>query len=569
MTEEKTWQNFYPMVVVPGAELDMEQDVRTYGSLFVEAAHTTIARTPLMAYYATKYWCHGMTYGAQSLSLPTCKGWIYKHYQGGVYIVPRIVTDEEERKQREVEFQKRMRPWFEKFDELWEDRKKELRQGFEEIRSFDMDNAAPNEIVFWNYRQRMRYARMWEIHMEVLQVCFSAYLLLGEVTKERFGISTTSPEFQKLMKGFNNKVFQVIKELWEYGERASKEGLKTIFEENNAQEIIPRLKETEAGRKWLDEFMKFLETEGWWPAEMMEFNVPFWFEDPSIPIGLIKENLGRGAKFNVPQLREKLAKEREAAIEAFLDKVPEEERQYFSEMIKLAGKASQLGEEHVYYCEYNYHAAWRYQFLRLARRLVKAGTMDNAEDIFFLNPEEIESVIMLAEANDLRPLIKARRDLYEEWIKKPRDPVFTNKSSMEEAFQKDLLPSLDPIIISSAIGELPEVKPELKADIYGVCGATGEAEGTARVILSYQELDQVKKGEILVASATDSNWTPVFSIIKGIITDKGGVLSHAAIVGREFGVPAVVNTFVATEKIRTGQRVRILADEGSVYILES
>lgn len=569
MTEEKRWQNFYPMVVVPGAELDMEQDLKTYGSLFVEAAHTTIARTPLMAYYATKYWCHGMTYGAQSLSLPTCKGWIYKHYQGGVYIVPRIVTDEEERKQREVEFQKRMRPWFEKFDELWEDRKKELRQGFEEIRSFDMDNAAPNEIVFWNYRQRMRYARMWEIHMEVLQVCFSAYLLLGEVTKERFGISTTSPEFQKLMKGFNNKVFQVIKELWEYGERASKEGLKPIFEENNAQEIIPRLKETEAGRKWLDKFMKFLETEGWWPAEMMEFNVPFWLEDPSIPIGLIKENLGRGAEFNVPQLREKLAKEREAAIEAFLDKVPEEERQYFSEMIKLAGKASQLGEEHVYYCEYNYHAAWRYQFLRLARRLVKAGTMDNAEDIFFLNPEEIESVIMLAEANDLRPLIKARRALYEEWIKKPRDPVFTNKSSMEEAFQKDLLPSLDPIIISSAIGELPEVKPELKADIYGVCGATGEAEGTARVILSYEELDQVKKGEILVASATDSNWTPVFSIIKGIITDKGGVLSHAAIVGREFGVPAVVNTFVATEKIRTGQRVRILADEGSVYILGS
>ncbi len=568
MEEQMKWQEFYPIVVVPGAELNLEEDVKTYSSLFLEAAHTTIARSPLMAYYATKYWGHGMTYGSQILCLPTCQGWVYKHYQGGVYIVPRIIRDEQLRSQREVEFQKRMRPWFERFDELWEERKKELREGFEEIKSFDMDNAAPNEIVFWHYRQRMRYARMWEIHMEVLQVCFSAYLLLGQVTKERFGFSTTSPEFQKLMKGFDNKVFQVIKELWEFGERASKEGLKPIFKENDAKEIIPRLKETKAGRKWMDDFMKFLEADGWWPTEQMEFNVPFWLEDPSIPIAVIKENLGKEAEFSVSRLREKQAKDRIAATEALLDKVPEEERNYFSEMIELGGKASQLSEEHVYYCEYSYHSALRYQFLRLGKKLVKAGTMDDPEEIFLLNPEEIESVIMVPEANDLRTLIKARRALYKEWLKKPRDPFFTNRSGMEEAVQKDLLPSLDAVIISSAIGELPEAKPEIKADIYGVCGAAGEAEGTARVILSYEDIDQVQNGEILVTNSTDSNWTPVFSIIKGIITDRGGVLSHAAIVGREFGVPAVVNTFVATEKIKTGQRIRILADEGSVCILD-
>jgi pyruvate,water dikinase len=568
MKKQHKWQEYYPMVVVPGAELNLEEDVKKYGSLFLEAAHTTIARTPLMAYYATKFWGHGMSYGSICLCLPTCRGWVYKHYQGGVYIVPDIIRDGDEIKQREVEFQKRMRPWFERFDELWEDRKKELREGFEEIKSFDMDSATPSEILIWHYKQRVRYARMWEIHMEVLQVCFSSYLLLGEVTKERFGMSTTNPEFQKLMKGFDNKVFRVIKELWEFGERASAEGLKPVFEENETKEIIPKLKETEVGRKWLDDFMKFLETDGWWPTEQMEFNAPFWLEDPTIPVGVIKENLRREAEFNVPQLREKQAKERTAATESLLEKVPEEERNYFSEMIKLAGKASQLSEEHVYYCEYSYHSALRYQFLRLANRLVKAGTMDDPEDIFLLNPEEIESVIMVPEANDLRPLLDARRDLYREWLKKPRDPVFTNKSSMEEAAQEDLLPSLDAVIISSAIGELPEVKPELKADIYGVCGAGGEAEGIARVILNYEDLDQVQKGEILVATATDSNWTPVFSTIKGIITDKAGVLSHAAIVAREFGIPAVVNTFVATGKIKTGQRVRIQADKGSVYILD-
>ena len=568
MEEQMKWQEYYPMVVVPGAELNLEEDLKTYNSVFLEAAHTTIARTPLMAYYATKYWGHGMSYGSICLSLPTCRGWVYKHHKGGVYIVPHIVRDEEEIRQREVEFKKRMRPWFERFDDLWEDRKKELIEGFEEIKSLDMDNATPSEIYFWHYRQRMRYARMWEIHMEVLQVCFSSYLLLGEVTRERFGMSTTNPEFQKLMKGFDNKVFQVLKDLWDFGERASKEGLKPIFQENDAKEIIPRLEETEAGKKWVEDFMKFLEADGWWTTEQMEFNALFWLEDPSIPIGVIKENIKRGAEFNISQLREKQAKERKAATESLLEKVSEDERQYFSEMIKLAGKASQLSEEHVYYCEYRYHSVLRYQFLKLANRLVKAGTMDDPEDIFLLNPEEIESVIVVPEANDLRPLLNARRALYKEWLKKPRDPVFTTRSGMEEAAQEDLLPSLDAVIISSAIGELPEVKPELKADIYGVCGAGGETEGIARVILDYEDLDQIQKGEILVTTSTDSNWTPVFSIIKGIITDKAGVLSHAAIVAREFGLPAVVNTFVATEKIKTGQRVRILADKGSVYLLD-
>lgn len=84
------------------------------------------------------------------------------------------------------------------------------------------------------------------------------------------------------------------------------------------------------------------------------------------------------------------------------------------------------------------------------------------------------------------------------------------------------------------------------------------------------KLSLTDKGEILVTVSTDSSWTSVFPIIKGIVTDKGGILSHAAIVSREFGISAVVNTFVvATQKIKTGQRVRILADEGAMYILES
>ena len=146
--------------------------------------------------------------------------------------------------------------------------------------------------------------------------------------------------------------------------------------------------------------------------------------------------------------------------------------------------------------------------------------------------------------------------------------VHTTRSNMEEAVGMDLLPSGDPIIIKIVVGELPRVREELKADIYGVCGAPGVAEGPARVIMAYNQLDEVQKGEILVCPGTNPAWTPIFGLIKAVVIDRGGTLSHTAIVGREYGLPALVNTFTATSMIKTGQRIRVDATEGALYILD-
>jgi phosphoenolpyruvate synthase/pyruvate phosphate dikinase len=86
--------------------------------------------------------------------------------------------------------------------------------------------------------------------------------------------------------------------------------------------------------------------------------------------------------------------------------------------------------------------------------------------------------------------------------------------------------------------------------------------------MSYDGLKDVKPGEVLVCPGTNPAWTPVFGLVKAIVADRGGTLSHAAIVGREFGVPTVVNTFVGTATIKTGQRIRVNADEGAIYILD-
>jgi phosphoenolpyruvate synthase/pyruvate phosphate dikinase len=116
--------------------------------------------------------------------------------------------------------------------------------------------------------------------------------------------------------------------------------------------------------------------------------------------------------------------------------------------------------------------------------------------------------------------------------------------------------------------EMPIPRPELKADIRGVSSSPGVAEGVARVIINFDQLGEVQPGEILVCPITNPAWTPVFGIVKAVVTDRGGLLSHAAIVGREYGIPTIVNTFVATSTIKTGQRVRVDATNGAIYLLD-
>jgi pyruvate,water dikinase len=94
------------------------------------------------------------------------------------------------------------------------------------------------------------------------------------------------------------------------------------------------------------------------------------------------------------------------------------------------------------------------------------------------------------------------------------------------------------------------------------------AEGPARVITAVDQLDQVRSGEILVCPITAPSWAPVFSRIEGAVSDIGGIMSHAAIVSREYGLPAVVGTGFGTKRIQTGQRVRVDGNTGVVSIID-
>ena len=116
------------------------------------------------------------------------------------------------------------------------------------------------------------------------------------------------------------------------------------------------------------------------------------------------------------------------------------------------------------------------------------------------------------------------------------------------------------------IRDLGQLRDEGRV-ISGIGASDGTAEGIARVVLQADELKRVQGGEILVVPATNPAWTPIFSKISGVVTDQGGSLSHAAIVAREYGIPAVLGTQNGTQRIPDGARVRVDGRKGEVEIL--
>ena len=562
---EKIWD------MVPGLDFKEDIDIPEMHSWFHAAAYCTPPWTPLFGWYWVNYVSRGLMYAAAELSIPRCKGWAERFHKGNLYVALYIVRDEKEIAEREVRFNEAIRPWIEDFDGLWNGYKKELLDIYDKLKAVDLDNATNHQLYNHNHDLIMAYKRMWEIHFLPLYAANNTWLLLDEMLRNRFGVTDQHPEFQDMIRGFPNKVYEMDRDMWQFGKLATEMGLGSLFKENGPQSIVTELQQSDKGKKWFNKLMEYLETDevgGWRMRRSTDITEPYWLEEPAIPIGLIKDYVVRGTSYDLEATRAELVKKREAAIASFISRVPADEKDLWEGLIRLAGKTSAYSEEHNLYCELMAHSLLRRGYLAMGKRLTEKGTIDAPEDIFMLNPEEINRVMLVPEGHDMRWITKPRKAAWKEWYTTPHPPVLTDRANMEEAVKMDLLPSGDSVAVKIVVGELPKVKAELKADLWGVCGCAGVAEGPARVVTVYEDLKDVQPGEILICPGTNTAWTPVFGIVNGVVADTGGTLCHAAIIGREYNVPTIVNTATGTQVIKTGQRIRIDAKNGAIYMLD-
>jgi pyruvate,water dikinase len=178
--------------------------------------------------------------------------------------------------------------------------------------------------------------------------------------------------------------------------------------------------------------------------------------------------------------------------------------------------------------------------------LAQSGRLDAADDIWFLSIAEARAGLAGA---DLRPLARARRESYARELGRKRVPAIFLSDGTEPVVDED----------RSAAGDG-------SGALAGTGASPGKARGRARVLLEPAGA-RIEPGEVLVAPSTDPGWTPLFLTAGGLVMEKGGVMSHGAVVAREYGIPAVVGVAGATSRITSGQEVEIDGASGRVIVL--
>lgn len=192
----------------------------------------------------------------------------------------------------------------------------------------------------------------------------------------------------------------------------------------------------------------------------------------------------------------------------------------------------------------NRYFVYKQALLKEAERLVHAGVLLKKEDIYYLTFEELRDVVQTNELD--YPIITKRKDDYKVYEKLTPPRVLTSEGeTLFGKYKRENLPA---------------------EALAGLAVSTGVIEGRARVILNMEDAN-LEDGDILVTTFTDPSWTPLFVSVKGLVTEVGGLMTHGAVIAREYGLPAVVGVENATKLIKDGQRIRVHGTEGYIEIL--
>jgi phosphohistidine swiveling domain-containing protein len=227
--------------------------------------------------------------------------------------------------------------------------------------------------------------------------------------------------------------------------------------------------------------------------------------------------------------------------------------------LDLSANMSPLTPDHHFYIDQGTNARLRMVLVGIGDRLVEDGIVDDREDTVFLLYNELRQLLGEPKAFDAKALISRRRDEREQAfeIRPPAWVGTTTQAALDFPY----------LGLWGFPEKFTRPAPTATSELRGLPASPGVAEGLARHVRSLEEFDQVRMGEILVCQMTNPAWVVLFTKIAGLVTDAGGAASHPAVVSREFGIPAVVGTSVATQRIKTGDRIRVNGSTGMVEIL--
>jgi pyruvate,water dikinase len=388
-----------------------------------------------------------------------------------------------------------------------------------------------------------------ELHFLAVLPAGGSVQFFEEVYTNLFGKPQGSEHLQ-LLQGFPNKSVEVGDALWHLASEARKRpAVLKLLSEVAPSAVHAALPSVEGGAAFRDLVAEHTEKYGW-RAKELDIAEPTWREDPTPVYALVREYAARD-DYNPEEEFKSLVAAREAREKVLFDKLQGGPIEMFRQALGFAQQYLPIQENHNFWIDQQGTSVQRIPILEAGRRLVAAGRIDKEDDVFILYYDELQDALRGAQG-DLRDVVKNRRA---DWKKfqgiRPPESFGTPPppGGPEDRF----------------FGEVPPVNPDPRL-INGHAASAGTVTGVARVIPSLDDADRLKSGEILVCPATMPPWTPLFALASGIVTDQGGVLSHTAIVAREYRIPAVVGTKLATSLIKDGQTITVDGTEGTVRL---
>jgi pyruvate,water dikinase len=305
----------------------------------------------------------------------------------------------------------------------------------------------------------------------------------------------------------------------------------------------------DGGREARDAIEAYLGKYGMRCVGEIDITRPRWSERPTTLVPMILANVknaepGAGHKRFEQGRQQAVRKEQEllARLRALPDGEPKaEEAKRLIDRIRTFAGYREYPKYHMVSCYFVYKQA----LLDDADRLVQAGVLGDREDIFYLRFSEFRDVVRTNQADD--ELIRQRKDAFRSYQALTPPRVLTSDG--------------EAVVGTYRRADVPA------GALTGLPVSAGTVEGRARVILDMAQAD-LEAGDILVTAYTDPSWTPAFVAIKGLVTEVGGLMTHGAVIAREYGLPAVVGVEHATRLIRDGQRIRVHGTDGYIEILD-
>ncbi len=529
--------------------------------------------------------------------VPPVRGVDHRIINGYVYISPVPVKDPEEVGRRVPNFMERAGFYYGNWDALeakWKLKMAATIKELEDLKIPRLPELEDIKVVLEASGESEGYhlikayddlinlgIKCWQYHFEFLNLGYAAYVFFLDFVQKQFP-SIPLQRVTQMISGIDVIMYRSDDELKKLAKKAIElEVDHVISGEADWTDIEPALKALPKGQLWLAAleevrypWFNISSGTGWSHKDRS------WNDDLNIPLSGIATYIGKLKEgVNIERPLEKVRAERDRITAEYRDLIKtDEDRKTFDDLLATARTVFPYVENHLFYVEHWFHSVFWNKMREVGALMQEHGMINEVEDIWLLRRDEIKQALwdmVTAWATGVKPRgtkvwppeIEWRKGVmqkFKEWSAPPA--IGTAPEVIQEPFTIVLWGVTNNSLADwSAVQEITD--PDNITELKGFAGSPGIVEGIARVCHSADEIRQLREGEILVAPTTSPSWAPAFAKIKACVTDVGGIMSHAAIVCREYGMPAIVGTGHATKVIKSGMILRVDGSSGVVTIV--